>query len=41
MNLALLHERAGDRASARTAWRDALVRDPGSTIAQARLAALH
>ena len=41
MNLALLHERAGDRNGARTAWQDALLRDPGSRIAQARLAALN
>jgi len=41
MNLALLHERSGDRSGARIAWRDALARDPGSRIAQARLAALN
>ncbi|MGE0786280.1 MAG: tetratricopeptide repeat protein [Sandaracinaceae bacterium] len=37
MNLALLHERAGDVDAARRAWGMALERDPGSAIARRRL----
>lgn len=40
MNLALLHERAGDRAAARDAWERALERDPGSEIARRHLTRL-
>lgn len=40
MNLALLHERAGDRDAARTAWERALERDPASDIARRHLARL-
>ncbi len=40
MNLALLHERAGDRAAARSAWERALERDPASDIARRHLARL-
>ncbi len=37
MNLALLHERQGDRAAARDAWSRALERDPSSAIARRHL----
>jgi tetratricopeptide (TPR) repeat protein len=40
MNLALLHERRGDRDAAREAWERALERDPASEIAQRHLARL-
>ncbi|HEY8429297.1 MAG TPA: tetratricopeptide repeat protein [Sandaracinaceae bacterium] len=40
MNLALLHERAGDRDAARSAWERALERDPASEIARRHLARL-
>lgn len=40
MNLALLHERAGDPGAARDAWTRALERDPTSAIARRRLARL-
>ncbi|MBK8172189.1 MAG: tetratricopeptide repeat protein [Sandaracinaceae bacterium] len=40
MNIALLREHAGDRSGARTAWQNALERDPSSAVAQSRLAAL-
>ncbi|MBX3268627.1 MAG: tetratricopeptide repeat protein [Sandaracinaceae bacterium] len=40
MNLALLHERAGDDEAARDAWTRALARDPRSAIARRRLARL-
>lgn len=40
MNLALLHERAGDLAAAREAWARALERDPASAVARRRLARL-
>jgi len=40
MNLALLHERTGDRDAAREAWTRALDRAPQSTIARQRLARL-
>jgi tetratricopeptide (TPR) repeat protein len=40
MNLALLHERAGETDAARDAWSRALERAPGSTIARRRLARL-
>jgi len=40
MNLALLHERAGDRDAARAAWERALDRAPQSDIARRRLARL-
>lgn len=40
MNLALLHERAGETDAARAAWARALERDPASSIARRRLARL-
>lgn len=40
MNLALLHERAGDTVAARDAWTRALERDPSSVIALRRRARL-
>ncbi|MEZ4338169.1 MAG: tetratricopeptide repeat protein [Sandaracinaceae bacterium] len=40
MNLALLHERAGETAAARDAWNRALERDPASSIARRHLARL-
>lgn len=40
MNLALLHERAGNPDAAREAWTRALDRDPASAIARRRLARL-
>ena len=40
MNLALLHERAGETDAARDAWSRALERAPDSTIARRRLARL-
>lgn len=40
MNLALLHEHAGDTIAARDAWARALERDPQSSIARRRLARL-
>lgn len=40
MNLALLHERLGEREAAQRAWERALERDPESTIARRHLARL-
>jgi tetratricopeptide (TPR) repeat protein len=40
LNLGLLHESAGDRRAAARAFERALERDPGSTVARARLSSL-
>jgi Flp pilus assembly protein TadD len=40
LNLGLLHESAGERAEAASAFRRALERDPASTVARARLSSL-